>query len=335
MRSASYWHRVDLGVQCDLCPRNCFLTEGTRGQCKVRINKNNILYTMVYNQPAAINIDPIEKKPVFHMLPGTSIFSLSTAGCPLKCTFCQNWTLSQTYPEEIKNVEIITPEQIVYAALSRHIPSIAYTYGEPVAYYEYMRDIARIAHAKGLRNVMVTSGYINEKPLLELLPYFDVIKVDLKGMSKEFYREEVDGYLDSVLNTLKILRRENKLVEVVNLVVPNRNDSDEDFDKLTKWVHDNLGADTPVFFSKFHPDYKLANLPATPVKTLQRAVEIAKKNGLNFVYLGNVPSVDGENTYCPDDNTLLIERRGFMVNRINLKDGKCPTCGRELPGIWE
>ena len=334
VKEASYWQRKDLGVQCELCPDYCYLIEGQRGLCKVRMNKSNTLYTEVYNQPTTIHIDPIEKKPIFHMFPGSVILSLSTVGCPLKCSFCQNWSLSQSYPEEIKGNELITPEDIVKLTIAKGVPSIAYTYGEPVAYYEYMRDIAKLAHEKGLRNVMVTSGFINEKPLLEIVKYFDVIKIDLKGMSEEFYRDEVGGYLLSVLNTLKSLKEANVLIEVVNLVVPNRNDSEEDFSKLSKWVYENLGPDTPVFFTRFHPDYKLSNLPPTPIKTLERAREIASKNGLNFVYIGNVPGCERENTYCPNDKTLLIEREGYLVKKNILINGHCPVCGRNIPGIW-
>ena len=334
VKEASYWHKKDLGVQCELCPNYCFLPEGQRGLCKVRINKNNTLYTEVYNQPASIHIDPIEKKPIFHMLPGSEILSLSTVGCPLKCSFCQNWSLSQAYPEEIKIIQFMTPEDIVNLAIAKNLPSIAFTYGEPVAYYEYMRDIAKLAHKKELRNVMVTSGYINEKPLLAIAEYFDVIKVDLKGISEKFYKDEVGGYLSSVLNTLKTLKKANVMIEVVNLVVPNRNDSEEDFDKLTKWVYDNLGPDTPIFFTRFHPDYKLSNLPPTPLKTLERAREIALHNGLNFVYIGNAPGNTGENTYCPVCKTLLIEREGYLIRRNILKDGHCPVCNRAIPGIW-
>jgi pyruvate formate lyase activating enzyme len=234
----------------------------------------------------------------------------------------------------LSELELITPAGIVKLALARRMPSIAYTYGEPVAYYEYMRDTAKLAHEKGLRNVMVTSGFINEKPLLEIVKYFDVIKIDLKGMSEEFYKNEVGGYLSSVLNTLKTLKKANILVEVVNLVVPNRNDSEDGFNKLSKWVYENLGADTPVFFSRFHPDYKLSNLPPTPIKTLERAREIALKNGLNFVYIGNVPGYEGENTYCPDCKTMLIEREGYLIKRNILINGHCPICSRIIPGIW-
>ena len=333
-RVAQFWDRKDLGVQCRLCPNNCYLTEGAKGKCKVRMNKDNTLYTQVYAQPVTVHVDPIEKKPVFHMLPGSPILSLSTVGCPLKCSFCQNWSISQEYPEEVSERDIVPPEKIVQEALDNNIPSIAYTYGEPVIFYEYMKDIAVLAKKHGLHNVMVTSGFINPEPLREIAPYFDVIKVDLKGINESFYSDEVDGYLENVLQTLRILKEMNVLVEVVNLVVPNRNDKPADLEKLSRWVYQNLGPDTPLFFSRFHPDYKLSNLPPTPVETLEQARNIAKKVGLNFVYLGNVPGV-GENTYCPHDGTLLIEREGFLVKKNILKNGRCPVCGRKIPGIWK
>ncbi len=337
-REALYWERVDSGVKCLLCPNYCFLTEGAKGKCKVRMNKNNVLYTEVYGQPAAVHVDPIEKKPVFHMLPGSLIFSIATVGCPLKCSFCQNWTLSQCYPEEFKEDSgsmIIPPSRIVQAAIRNGNKSIAYTYSEPVIFYEYMLETARLAKESGLRNVMVTSGYINEEPIRRIAPYFDVIKVDLKGFSEKFYQEETGGHLTNVLNVLKILKEMDKLVEVVNLVIPQRNDSDKDLENLSRWVADNLGPDTPIFFSRYIPNYRLNNLPPTPLETLLRAKAIAEKAGLHFVYIGNAPEAKGENTYCPNDHTLLIEREGYWVKKNILKKGRCPVCGRLIPGIWE
>jgi len=333
-REGSFWKSADLGVKCSLCPFDCYLTEGARGKCRVRMNRGGVLYTMVYARAVSLNLDPIEKKPVFHMLPGTGILSFATVGCPLRCSFCQNWSLSQVYPEQAVKGEQLAPEAIVTAAVNNRIPSIAYTYGEPAVFYEYMHDTARLARKRGLRNVVVTSGYINPEPLRKLLPYLDVVKVDLKGIREEFYSTEVGGYLPAVLDTLKLLAKTGVQVEVVNLVVPGRNDGAEDFDLLTKWIRANMGPDTPLFFSRFHPDYKMRNLPPTPVATLERARAIALKNGLRFVYLGNVPGHPAESTYCPDDGTLLIERSGFQVGRINLAGDKCPKCGRKIPGIW-
>ncbi len=334
-RPAHFWKKADMGVQCRLCPFNCFLPEGAKGKCRVRMNKDGKLYTEVYGQAVSINVDPIEKKPVFHMLPGSRILSLATVGCPLRCTFCQNWSLSQSFPEEVKSTQLTSPEDIVKAALAYHIPSIAYTYSEPVIFYEYMLETARLAKQNGLRNVMVTSGYINPEPLAALAPYFDVIKVDLKGMDEKFYRDDVGGRLDAVLTSLKLLKKLNVLTEVVNLVVPGRNDSAGDFEKLSQWVYDNLGPDTPLFFSRFHPDYKLSNLPPTPIETLEQARNIAMKIGLRFVYLGNVPGSDGENTYCPHCHALLVKRVGYDIQQNNLKHGRCPVCGTKIPGIWD
>ena len=335
VREAMYWEKSDLGVKCGLCPFNCYIPEGAKGKCRVRVNKDDVLYTEVYGQAAALALDPIEKKPVFHMLPGSAILSVATNGCPLKCEFCQNWTLSQTEPESMPDAEWMPPEKLVEAALEHHVPSIAYTYSEPVIFYEYMLETAKLAHEKGLRNVVVTSGYINPEPLRKLAPYLDVVKVDLKGMDPDFYRKEVGGELSNVLATLKILKQENILTEVVNLVVPQRNDKEEDFVKLSRWVRDNLGPDTPLFFSRFHPDYRLKYLPPTPVETLENARAIAMKEGLRYVYLGNVPGSDGENTYCPKCHTLLIQRNGYLILKDILKDGRCPKCGEKIPGIWK
>lgn len=333
-REAMYWEPMDLGVKCLLCPFNCYLTEGAKGHCRVRMNRDGTVYTQVYGQPVALAVDPIEKKPVFHMLPGSPILSLSTVGCPLRCGFCQNWSISQAYPEKARQGAALSPDEIVGAAVERGVPSIAYTYGEPAVFYEYMLETARLAKRRGLRNVVVTSGYINSEPLRKLAPYLDVVKVDLKGMSEEFYARDVGGRLESVLDTLRLLKELKVMVEVVNLVVPTRNDSDEDIKRLAEWVRENLGPDCPVFFSRFHPDYRFGNLPPTPVATLEKAVRIARRAGLNFVYIGNVPGHDAENTYCPNDGTILVRRRGFLVDRVNLKDGRCPACGRRIPGVW-
>ena len=333
-RVASFWKPLDMGVKCGLCPFNCYLPEGTRGKCRVRMSKDGSLYTMVYGHAVSLAVDPIEKKPVFHMLPGTAILSFATVGCPLKCTFCQNWTLSQSYPEEAKQGTLTSPEQIVNAALANRIPSIAYTYSEPAIFYEYMYDTARLAKARGLRNVVVTSGFINPEPLERIARYLDVVKVDLKGIDEGFYARDVGGWLAPVLLTLKTLHRMGVLVEVVNLVVPTRNDSDADFDALSRWVRDNMGPDCPLFFTRFHPDYKLRNLPPTPLETLEKARKIAMRNGLNFVYIGNVPGHEAENTYCPNDKTILVKRSGYLIEYVRIKEGRCPTCGRRIPGIW-
>jgi len=346
VREAAWWHVTDLGVQCELCPFRCYLPEGAKGKCRVRFGADGRLWTGVWGQPVTLAVDPIEKKPVFHMLPGSAILSLATVGCPLRCGFCQNWAISQCDPETVRPpaqiVELrrtpgpgfLPPEDVVALAVRYRIPAIAYTYSEPAIFWEYMYDCAKLAKRHGLRNVVVTSGWINAEPLKRLAPYLDVVKVDLKGIRDDFYRSDVGGRVGPVLDTLRLLKRLGVLVEVVNLVVPTRNDSDADLDRLSRWVRDELGPDTPLFFSRFHPDYRFTSVPATSVETLDRARRIALGVGLHYVYVGNVPGSEGENTYCPKDHTLLIARSGYQINRYNLVAGRCPACGTRIPGIW-
>lgn len=336
-KEALYWQVLDekeKTVQCILCPRECILQPNQRGYCTVRINLNGKLYTMSYNRPVSIAVDPIEKKPVFHMLPGSKSFSLATAGCNLRCIHCQNWEISQRLPEEVRAYEI-TPQQIVKMALESNSQSISYTYTEPVIFYEYMLDIAKEAKKYKLRNVMVTSGYINLEPLDELVKYIDVFRVDLKGFSENFYRKLAAGKLQPVLNVLKYLRQKGALIEVVNLVIPTMNDDPQEIKKMCLWIKDNLGDETPLFFSRFYPMHKLTNLPPTPVETLEKAYKIAKEVGLKYVYIGNVPGHPYESTYCPKCKKVLIKRVGYTVLENNIIKNKCKFCGTKIPGIWE
>ncbi len=336
IKPADWGKQACLGVQCELCPFFCFLPEGSRGRCRVRMNSGGELKTLVYGQPISVHIDPIEKKPVYHMFPGSRIFSIATAGCNLRCSFCQNWEISQTYPEQSDSGgEIMPPERVVAAALANNCNSIAYTYSEPTVFYEYVLDTARLAKQKGLRNVLVSAGYINREPLIKLAPYFDVIKIDLKGFNEQFYRKVVGGELKYVLATLKELRKLGVFTEVVNLVVPGLNDDMGEISAMCKWIYDNLGPDTPLFFSRFIPQYRLANLPATPIETLEKARKIAMDMGLRYVYIGNVPGHPGENTYCPNCGKVLIQRYGYEIRENNIKKGRCVFCGKEIPGIWD
>jgi len=334
IHEASWWHSACTGVQCDLCPFNCYLPEGERGICRVRMNSGNKLYTLVYAQPVAVHIDPIEKKPVYHLLPGSSVFSIATVGCNLRCAFCQNWEISQAYPESEKG-EIYTPEEVVRDALASGSKSVAYTYSEPTVFYEYVLDTAKLAHAAGLKNVLVSAGYINPEPLKELIPYFDVIKIDLKGFNDKFYRDVVGGNLKFVLNTLLELRKAGVLTEVVNLIVPGLNDNMDEIKKMCEWIYVYLGADTPLFFSRFTPQFKLTNLPPTPIETMEKARDIAMAQGLRYVYIGNVPGHAGENTYCPKCKRIVVRRYGYEVLEINIQDGRCIFCGQKIPGIWQ
>ncbi|MFA6317690.1 MAG: AmmeMemoRadiSam system radical SAM enzyme [Elusimicrobiota bacterium] len=361
VREAAFWKTACQGVQCELCPFECFLPEGARGVCRVRMNSGGRLVTMVYDHPVSVHLDPIEKKPVFHLLPGSLIYSLAAAGCSLRCSFCQNWEISQAFPEEVvgrtsvprelrilavsggmaqaqivaDEAATLSPEEVVKAALATRCRSIAYTYSEPVVFYEYVRDIAALAKKAGLRNVMVTAGYINPKPLAELAPLLDVVKVDLKGFDEGFYRRMVGGELKFVLRTLQELRRHHVLTEVVNLVVPTLNDDPAALKALSAWVKQNMGPDTPLFFSRFHPQYKVQNIPPTPVETLTLARDLAMKEGLRYVYVGNVAGHPGEHTYCPKCRQVMVRRQGYMIleNRI-AATGRCPNDGTRIPGIW-
>ncbi len=350
------------GVQCRLCPYECFLPEGARGRCKVRVNYGGRIKTLVYGQPAAVNLDPIEKKPVYHMYPGSLIYSIAAPGCNLSCKACQNWEISQIYPEQARGsvsipsaleilpgpggkpyarlraarVSELPPADVVKYALATRSRAVAYTYSEPVIFYEYMYDTAALARSKGLKNVMVSSGYINKEPLDELLPLMDVVKIDLKGFNEKFYRDYTGARLEPVKRTLLELKKKGMLFEVVNLVVPGLNDSPKDIAELSSWVKDNLGADTPLFFSRFTPNYLLSELPPTPVETLTLARAEAVRKGLKYVYVGNVPGHEGENTYCPKCGRVLIRRYGYAVleDRLTPSGGRCPWDGTKVPGIW-
>ncbi len=333
IKEAMFYEKIDHGILCKLCPRNCYLTEGIRGKCRVRMNSGNKLYAMSYAKPAAMNIDPIEKKPVFHLKPGTWSFSIATKGCNLRCAFCQNWALSQFNPEE-SNQQIVTPHQIVELAMKNNCASISYTYSEPVIFYEYVYDTAKIAKENGIYNILVSAGYIEKEPLEKLLPYLDIIKIDLKGFNNNFYKKIVGCDLKYILDTLKTIKQNGKIVEVVNLVVPGLNDNADEINDMCKWIVKELGHDTPVFFSRFYPNYLLTNLPATDVKTLERAHDIAIKEGLRYVYLGNVPGHKYEHTYCPNCGRIVVERYGYTIMSVHIKKGKCDFCGYKIPGIW-
>ena len=335
LHEALWWEKFsEEKIRCNLCPFRCILGDGQVGQCRVRKNISGVLYSLNYAKLVSANIDPVEKKPVFHFLPGSSIFSIATAGCNLHCKYCQNWTISQKSPDEL-NYMYMEPQDIVNKAKEYNSSSIAYTYSEPIIFYELMLDTAKLAHKEGLFNVMISAGFINEEPLRVLCQVMDVIKIDFKGYSEKFYKEVVFGELQTVLNTMKIIKEEGVWLEVVNLVVPTLNDSPQDIRSLCIWIKENLGKDTPIHFSRFHPMYKLKNLPPTPVKTLEKAFQIAKEVGLNYVYIGNVPSHPQENTYCPKCKEVVIKRVGYQILENNIAGGKCSFCGHSIPGIWQ
>ncbi len=320
-------------IRCGLCARACTLAEGERGACRVRVHSRGELRSLSYGRPIAIHVDPIEKKPFYHFLPGSEAYSLGTAGCPLRCRFCQNWEISQARPEDVEQLRV-EPGAIARAAVSRGAPVIAFTYNEPTVFAEYLCDIARAARPLGRRSVLVSCGFMNEGPLAEMCDVLDAIKIDLKGFGEDFYRDVCGAHLAPVLRSLRQVARRRVHLEVVNLVVPTLNDSPARLTELAKWVAGELGPDVPVHFTRFHPDYLLTNLPPTPVETLERAREIAMAQGVRFAYVGNVPGHPGNHTWCPGCGRKVIERDGFLVAAVYLRDGRCAGCGRPIPGVW-
>jgi pyruvate formate lyase activating enzyme len=320
-------------IQCGLCPWACVVDEGKRGKCEVRENQKGVYRSLVYGQVAAQHVDPIEKKPFFHLLPGSAAFSIATVGCNFECKFCQNWDLSQRRPEEADSVRA-TAEEIADAAKRSDCRVIAYTYSEPVVFNEFVYDVASAGKRLGLRSAIVSNGFIQKKPLLDLASVIDGYKVDLKAFDDAYYRKVCDGLLEPVLDTLVTLKGCNVWTEIVYLVVPTLNDDDRGFQKLSQWILKELGPDVPLHFSRFYPQYKLRNLPPTPTETLERAWKIARDAGLHFVYLGNIPGHPAENTYCPGCGKTLIRRMGFEVLENHVKHGKCEFCGRAIAGVW-
>ena len=320
-------------IKCLLCPRGCIVPEGGRGLCRVRENRKGEYYTLAHSNPCAVHIDPIEKKPLFHFLPGTTALSLATAGCNFTCKNCQNWDISQAKPDDTINFEL-SPEQVVNLALEYNTPTIAYTYTEPSIFYEYMLETAKIARKSGIRNMYHSNGSLNPEPAEQISQYLDGANIDLKGFTQKFYTEISQGFLKTVLSTLKILRKNRVHLEITNLVVPPFNDDLKTIKAMCEWIRDSLGVDVPLHFTRFYPQYKLKNLTPTLVRTLEKAREIAQKVGLEYVYIGNVPGHPAENTYCPKDGKLLVRRTGFSILENNIEDGRCKFCGEPIPGIW-
>jgi pyruvate formate lyase activating enzyme len=331
---AKYYKKLEhKEIECQLCPRKCKVGDRERGYCGVRENQNGIYYTLVYGLSCSFHQDPIEKKPFFHFLPGTDAFSIATAGCNLNCKFCQNWEISQARPEQTYNLEL-SPQSVVESALSGNCPSIAYTYSEPTVFYEYMLDCAKAGRKKGVKSVMVSAGFMQQEPLVELCKELDAVKIDLKAFNEKYYQEICRGKLQPVLDTLKELKRIGIWYEIVYLMVPTLNDNMDDIKKMCDWMLKDLGPDVPVHFTRFTPLYLLKNLPPTPVSSLEQARKIALESGLKFVYIGNVPGHEGESTYCPKCRKILIGRYGFTITQMNLRKGNCKFCGEKIPGVW-
>lgn len=331
---ARYYQKLqNRKIKCLLCPRECVIDDLERGYCGVRENNGGVYYTLVYGRASSAHVDPIEKKPLSHFLPGSMAFSFATVGCNVLCKFCQNWELSQSRPEQIEMIDL-SPKKIVALARQNKCASIAYTYNEPVVFTEYMYDTAVEGRKQGVKSVMISNGYIQKQPMSDLCNVLDAVKIDLKAFTERFYQELVAGHLRPVLDTLVLLRNKNMWTEIVYLVIPGQNDDRQELKDLCKWIVSELGPDVPVHFSRFHPQYRLTNLPSTPLETLKTARQIGLDNGLHYVYTGNIPGDPGENTYCPGCGALLIRRIGFRVLNNKLNNSKCPSCGYKIAGVW-
>ena len=335
--STKYWHKLEGGrIQCDLCPRFCKLKNGQRGLCFVRGNLDDEIVLTTYGRSSGYAIDPIEKKPLNHFLPGTPVLSFGTAGCNLACKFCQNWDISKS--REIDTLaDEASPELIARAAAELGCRSVAYTYNDPVIFHEYAIDVAKACREKGIKSVAVTAGYVTEEPRKEFYQYMDAANVDLKGFTEDFYFKLTGGHLALVLETLEYIKHETDVwLEITTLLIPGKNDSDKELNELTQWVVDKLGPDVPLHFSAFHPDYKMMDVPPTPVETLIRARDIAIKNGVRYAYTGNVHNPKGDATYCHHCGEVLIGRDWYELTEWNLDaNGACKSCGTHCAGVFE
>jgi len=333
-REASWYRKLEEDrVECELCPQACTVADAERGTCGVRENRGGTYYTLVHSLACSVHADPVEKKPLFHVMPGELALSYATAGCNVECKFCQNWEISQFRPEQVRST-YLPPEALVEAAKRSGARLTAATYSEPVVFWEYVRDAARAARKAGLAATVVSNGYIQAKPLQEVLPLLRAVKIDLKSFRDAFYRDQLRAKLKPVLESLEIIRKADVWLEIVVLLIPTLNDSEAEVRDLARWVKTNLGVDVPIHFTRFHPTYRLTNLPPTPVPTLERAWNIARAQGLNYVYLGNVPGHPGENTVCPGCGEVMIRRLGYQILENRLNGGACPDCKREIPGVW-
>ena len=321
-------------VQCTVCPKRCRILPGHSGECRIRVNLDGTLVAATYARPCSIHVDPIEKKPLFHFFPGAPILSVATAGCNLHCKFCQNAEISQGNPESVPAYNL-QPADLPALAEKHGCKHVAYTYTEPLVTYEYTLDCCKAAHGAGMRNVLVTAGYINEEPLRALLPFVDAANVDIKAFSNDFYRDVCSATLEPVLRTVLLMKEAGVHVEITNLVIPTLNDSDDVLAKLCAWLRDHAGVEMPLHFSRFFPLYRMTHLPPTPIETLLRAREVAKQAGLKHVYVGNVEVPDGETTFCAGCGARLVVRQRYVImeNRVTAA-GACPACGRRVFGVW-
>ncbi|MEM3444661.1 MAG: AmmeMemoRadiSam system radical SAM enzyme [Thermoplasmata archaeon] len=330
MRALFWEKKENKAVRCNLCPHHCTIQNGKRGICGVRENRDGELHTLIYGLYSSVAIDPIEKKPLYHFYPGTEILSYGTVGCNFRCLHCQNYTISQARPESFY-LEKTTPEGVLNLAKRYRVPSVAWTYNEPTIWYEFTYDTSKLLHENGIKNVYVTNGYIEKEPLRQIAPYLDAMNIDVKGFTEEFYARVVHGRLKPVLETCELAFNLGIHIEITYLVIPTYNDSVEEFGAFAQWVKEKLSPEVPIHFTRFHPDYKLIDIPPTPLLTLKTARRIARENGLLNVYIGNVWS-EPDITYCPKCGESLVERSGFSVLYNKIKDGKCSKCKEKIFG---
>jgi len=335
--STKYWHNLENGkIQCDVCPRACKLNEGQRGLCFVRARQNDEIVLTTYGRSSGYCIDPIEKKPLNHFLPGTPVLSFGTAGCNLACKFCQNWDISKSR-EIDKLADHASPEKIANIAKALDCKSVAFTYNDPVIFLEYGIDVAKACHAQNIKAVAVTAGYICPEPRAEFYNYMDAANVDLKAFTEEFYYKLTGAHLAPILDTLKYIKHEtNVWLEITTLLIPGHNDSDKEIHELSQWVYDNLGTEVPLHFTAFHPDWKMRDVPKTPHQTLIKARDIALGYDLNYVYTGNIHNPDGDSTFCPKCKQLIIFRDWYALGAYEVSDdGHCKFCGEKIAGVFE
>jgi pyruvate formate lyase activating enzyme len=330
--TARYWEPFGDLVQCRLCPQGCTIDKGKTGICRGRMNRNGTLVSLGYANPCAVHVDPIEKKPFYHVLPGIKAYSLAIAGCNLRCKNCQNWTISQSSPLETEN-EYMPPAKVVENAVASGCAAIAYTYSEPSVWFEFMFDTAKLARKAGIKNVMVTSGFINEAPATELARYMDAATIDLKSFREAVYAQLNAGKLEPILRAVKAYHKAGVFIEMSTLVVPQWNDKPDDLRAMASWIRESLGEQTPFHLLRFFPMYQLTNLYPTPTQTLLDAQKIARDAGLKFVYVGNVAEADAC-TYCPSCGAKIISREGYLVTGMKITKGACAKCGAKINGIW-
>ena len=333
LKEAVFWEKEGEAIRCSLCPHSCLIKEGKKGICRVRGNIGGRLYALSYGKVSSLHMDPVEKKPLFHFKPGKMVFSMGGASCNLRCLHCQNFSIAQVGLDEIP-LRTVPPEEVPELCRKNGSEGVAWPYNEPTIWYEYMMDASRLCKEDGLFTISVTNGFIQEAPLRTMKGVIDAMNIDVKGFTEKFYSEVCKARLAPVLKACEVAKEIGIHVELTYLVIPTKNDRQEEISEFCQWVRDSMGVDTPVHFSRFHPDYKMADVPSTPRSTMNMACREGKAHGLEYVYIGNLVTEKGENTYCPGCGSLLVRRTGFQAEVTGVSDGKCAKCGRTTDLIW-